>query len=646
MTPDTVDTAAAGVLLTMLDAGARALIVGGLAALLLVLVRPRRAAVRLTIWTFALGASIAIPLLGAIAPSIAWSIPAPAFVTSAWTSGVLADAIEPDSRVDTAAAVAPLFDDATAAAPPQDVTRWMRVAAGVYLAGVLILLARGAAGWHLTRRLRRSARAITDEDAVDLVRKHAAGMARPPSLAESDALRVPVTMATVRPVVMLPADWREWSPAQLNAVLAHEVAHAARRDLFVQRLSMLYRALTWCHPFSWWLHRRLADLAEQASDEAALDAGANRQAYARLLLDFLTRLGDEPRRVAWHVAMTRRADAAVERRIDRILTWKGTPPMTHAIRSLILAGLALAPVAGLAATVRLTPAPDDLALPAVVAPAVTPPPPDVAASVGGGDSARQQVPRPRVARSRVHEGQATAPTTVRGVSLGLGSGNSDAPATVVRATSSVDDGAYATIVVRNDGTRTIRVVHVAALVRPAGDPTVPPRDPTAPARTFASAPLVTWIPPGESRPLESRLINPAILNTLASLGPHGASAVLEITRLEFSDGSAWTPSARVPSELSGDQNLQRVEPRALRTRVPNYTSAAMRAKIQGEVLVEVSVDASGFVTDARVVESLDPIFGLDANAVEAARQWRFTPALLDGRPVPATARITLQFRLH
>jgi protein TonB len=189
-------------------------------------------------------------------------------------------------------------------------------------------------------------------------------------------------------------------------------------------------------------------------------------------------------------------------------------------------------------------------------------------------------------------------------------------------------------------------VQVAALVRPTGDPTVPPRDPVAPARTFASAPLVTWIPPGESRALESRLIDTATLNTLASLGPHGASAVLEITRLEFSDGSAWTPSGRTTAASEGDAGGRMVQPQVLRSTTPRYTSDAMRAKIQGEVLVEVSVDASGFVTDARVVESLDPIFGLDANAVEAARQWRFTPALLEGRPVPATARITLHFRLH
>jgi periplasmic protein TonB len=72
----------------------------------------------------------------------------------------------------------------------------------------------------------------------------------------------------------------------------------------------------------------------------------------------------------------------------------------------------------------------------------------------------------------------------------------------------------------------------------------------------------------------------------------------------------------------------------------------MRAKIQGEVLVELSIDPGGRVTDARIIESLDPVYGLDESALAAARQWVFMPALVDGTPTAATARITLHFRLH
>ena len=67
---------------------------------------------------------------------------------------------------------------------------------------------------------------------------------------------------------------------------------------------------------------------------------------------------------------------------------------------------------------------------------------------------------------------------------------------------------------------------------------------------------------------------------------------------------------------------------------PAYTADAMRAKIQGSVWVECVVQPDGTVTNVRVVRSLDPTFGLDQEAVKAARQWRFRPGLRLGEPVP------------
>ena len=57
----------------------------------------------------------------------------------------------------------------------------------------------------------------------------------------------------------------------------------------------------------------------------------------------------------------------------------------------------------------------------------------------------------------------------------------------------------------------------------------------------------------------------------------------------------------------------------------------MRARIQGAVLVAAIVEADGTVRDARVVRSLDGVFGLDQAAVRAANQWVFRPATMDGQ---------------
>jgi protein TonB len=79
---------------------------------------------------------------------------------------------------------------------------------------------------------------------------------------------------------------------------------------------------------------------------------------------------------------------------------------------------------------------------------------------------------------------------------------------------------------------------------------------------------------------------------------------------------------------------------------PAYTADAMRAKVQGTVLVECLVNADGSVSDVRVRRSLDSTFGLDQEAVKAARQWRFRPATRLGEPVPVLVTIELTFTLR
>ncbi len=118
-------------------------------------------------------------------------------------------------------------------------------------------------------------------------RARALGLALVPPAAESEMISVPVTLGVLRPAILLPSGWREWDDTKLDAVIAHEMSHVARRDTLTQRLSLLHCAIFWFSPLAWWLNRHLADLAEQASDEAALSCGTDRKAYARTLLGFL-----------------------------------------------------------------------------------------------------------------------------------------------------------------------------------------------------------------------------------------------------------------------------------------------------------------------------------------------------------------------
>jgi len=89
-----------------------------------------------------------------------------------------------------------------------------------------------------------------------------------------------------------------------------------------------------------------------------------------------------------------------------------------------------------------------------------------------------------------------------------------------------------------------------------------------------------------------------------------------------------------------------INPRVLYEAKPQYTADAMRAKVQGTVVLECVVLADGSVGRVDVVRSLDPTFGLDLEAVKAAKLWRFQPGTRLGEPVAVLVTIELTFTLR
>jgi protein TonB len=75
---------------------------------------------------------------------------------------------------------------------------------------------------------------------------------------------------------------------------------------------------------------------------------------------------------------------------------------------------------------------------------------------------------------------------------------------------------------------------------------------------------------------------------------------------------------------------------------PSYPPIAQSARVQGVVIIEATIGPNGKVQDARVLRSI-PL--LDAAALDAVRQWEFTPTLLNGVPVPVIMTVTVQFTL-
>jgi TonB family protein len=86
-------------------------------------------------------------------------------------------------------------------------------------------------------------------------------------------------------------------------------------------------------------------------------------------------------------------------------------------------------------------------------------------------------------------------------------------------------------------------------------------------------------------------------------------------------------------------------PRVLHQIAAQYTADAMRAKIEGSVILEAVVGTDGRVDAIHIAQSLDALHGLDEQAVRALQQWTFTPGMKDGLPVPVAIKVELTFHL-
>src|SRR5262249_55622063 len=129
----------------------------------------------------------------------------------------------------------------------------------------------------------------------------------------SAVVRSPVTVGRS---VLLPTRYLEWDAPTLKVILSHELAHVRQHDFLVQVLSGLNCALFWFSPFSWWLKRQLAALAEALSDHAAVLEAKSRTGYAELLLAIAGTRGHSLPMLG--VAMARSSNLGA--RIDRLLS--------------------------------------------------------------------------------------------------------------------------------------------------------------------------------------------------------------------------------------------------------------------------------------------------------------------------------------
>jgi TonB family protein len=109
--------------------------------------------------------------------------------------------------------------------------------------------------------------------------------------------------------------------------------------------------------------------------------------------------------------------------------------------------------------------------------------------------------------------------------------------------------------------------------------------------------------------------------------------------------SAAGADAANQQEVVDSQAFGVTLPKVLSEAKPFYTAEAMRARIEGAVIMTAVVRTDGTPADIAVTKSLDAEHGLDREAAAALGQWRFEPGRKDGKPVPVRVTVEMHFTL-
>jgi len=156
----------------------------------------------------------------------------------------------------------------------------------VWTAGMIFLLIRIFLGLYGAHRLTCQGRRISGSFWQRLLQRFldAVSIRRKISLLSHEKVKVPLTWGVIRPVVIMPAEARNWNRDQCSSALFHELSHIKRNDFLVKILARLSCALYWFNPLSWFVFRLMRREQEKACDELVLKAGVRPSTYAVNLL--------------------------------------------------------------------------------------------------------------------------------------------------------------------------------------------------------------------------------------------------------------------------------------------------------------------------------------------------------------------------
>ncbi len=154
--------------------------------------------------------------------------------------------------------------------------------------GFLFFGLRLAFGWHILRGRQRRGGTPLDAKWQDILRQlqRQLSIARPIPLVEAAWAQMPLTIGWLKPMIFLPIGMvNRLNPTEVEAILAHELAHIAGRDYFFNFLQAFVEVLLYYHPAVWWLSSVIRNERELRCDDVAIQlCGGDKLAYAKMLV--------------------------------------------------------------------------------------------------------------------------------------------------------------------------------------------------------------------------------------------------------------------------------------------------------------------------------------------------------------------------
>jgi beta-lactamase regulating signal transducer with metallopeptidase domain len=184
----------------------------------------------------------------------------------------------------------------------EQVESWLPILVAAWLAGVVVLALRLSRGLVDVRGLTGSGLLSLPDELQAMIDKLAerSGLRRPVRWFLSLRVEVPTVAGWLRPMVLIPVKgWSQLAVQQLEALLAHEIAHIRRHDYFVNICQVCIKTVLFFHPAVWWVSKRIRAERENCCDDLAVTlCGGDRLRVARALFALEEQRGAPMLRVA------------------------------------------------------------------------------------------------------------------------------------------------------------------------------------------------------------------------------------------------------------------------------------------------------------------------------------------------------------